>query len=199
MSGMGLTTVEKIEGALMLLSLAIDIADKLIDALKKWGVLENTSSTDDLGAKALYAENCGILEENYATYGEYLHAVDGMNITAEQRNAYAPEKKREAGAQLILGGLKEEMGAQAEAFAIETAKNADFYQAEGRVETYAEAVKSGNVSAENISAYFDNKLEDLQTVKTTDAALKSIEEKRGVSLEEAGHLLDAEIERRGGV
>ena len=199
MSGMGVTTVEKIEGALMLLSLAIDIADKLVDALKKWGVLENTSSTDDLGAKALYAGDCGILEGNYPTYGEYLHAVDGMNITAEQRNAYTPEKKREAGAQLILGGLKEEMGTQAEAFAIETVKNADFYQAEGRVETYAEAVKNGNVSAENISAYFDNKLEDLQTVKTTDAALKAIEEKRGAASEEAGRLLDVEIERRGGV
>ena len=98
-----------------------------------------------------------------------------------------------------MGGLKEEMGTQAEAFAIETVKNADFYQAEGRVETYAEAVKSGNVSAENISAYFDNKLEDLQTVKATDSVLKAIEGKCGASSEEAGLLLDAEIERRGGV
>ena len=198
MSGMGLSTVGKIESALMLLSLAIDIADKLIDALKKWGVLKDTSNTDELGAKALYAGDCGVLEENYATYRDYLHAVDGMDMTAEQRDAYALEKKREAGAHLILGGLREEMGAQAENFVIETAQNDDFYQEEGRVEAYAEAVKSGDVSTENISAYFDNKLDDLQTVKETDSILKAIEEKRGVSTEEAGFLLDAEIERRGG-
>jgi len=197
MSNLNLPPVEKVENALRLLSLAIDIADKLVGALHRWGVLKDTKSTDELGAKALYAEDCGIREENYNGFGDYLHAVDGINLTAEQCSAYLPEQQKEAGAKLLLGGLRIEMGEQAEAFVCETAKNADFYQADSRVETYAEAVKNGEVSVENISDYFDNKLDELQTVKAMDSALKTLEEKRGASSEEAVHMLEAEMERRG--
>ncbi len=199
MSGMGLPPVEKVENALRLLSLAIDIADKLVETLQRWGVLKETKSADELGAKALYAEECGIREENYTAYGDYLNAVDNMNITTKQRNDYLPEKRSEAGAKLLLGGLRTEMGEQADAFACETAQNTDFYQGDGRVESYAEAVKKGEVSAENISAYFDNKLDDLQTLKATDSTLKAIEENRGVSPEEAASILEGEMERRGGL
>lgn len=199
MSSVNLPTMEKVENALRLLSMAIDIADKLVGALQRWGVLKDTKSADELGAKALYAEDCGIVEEKYNDFVEYLHAVDEINLPAEQHGAYLLEQQKEAGAKLLLGGLRTEMGEQAEAFVCETVNNADFYQADGRVENYAEAVKNGEVSVEDIRAYFDNILDELQTVKATDSALKTLEEKSGASPEEAVHMLESEMERRGGL
>ena len=46
--------------------------------------------------------------------------------------------------------------------------------------------------------YFDNKLDDLQSIKKTDAVLQNVEERRGLSPEEAAKELDAEIEKRAG-
>jgi len=188
--------IEKAENALTMLSLAIDVADKLVGALQKWGVLKNTSNVEELGVKGLVAQESGLRQENYLNCGEYLKAVDAVNLTVDQRDNYKPQEVREHGMALLLDGLKNELGSQAESFVMETTKHEDFYSANGRLSAYADAVKSGNLSVENISAYFDNKLDELQVIKKTDDALTEAELSRGVSLTDVAQVLDSEISRR---
>ena len=188
MSAAGLTKFEKIELGLNLVSLAIDVADKLVVALKDWGVIKTTTTAEELGAKSLEAEKNGIRAEDAKDFGGYLQAVD----------AYDPKACEQRGKELALRGLGQELGNEAGAFTQELAKNEDFYRADGRVETYADAVRTGELAAVDISAYFDNKLDDLQSIKKTDAVLQNVEERRGLSPEEAAKELDAEIEKRAG-
>ena len=125
-------------------------------------------------------------------------AVDAIELTPEQKSAYDPKACEQRGKELALRGLGQELGNEAGAFTQELAKNEDFYRADGRVETYADAVRTGELAAVDISAYFDNKLDDLQSIKKTDAVLQNVEERRGLSPEEAAKELDAEIEKRAG-
>ena len=198
MSAAGLTKFEKIELGLNLVSLAIDVADKLVVALKDWGVIKTTTTAEELGAKSLEAERNGIRAEDAKDFGGYLQAVDAIELTPEQASAYDPKACEQRGKELALRGLGQELGSETGAFAQELAKNEDFYRADGRLETYADAVRTGELAAVDISAYFDNKLDDLQSIKKTDAVLQNVEERRGLSPEEAAKELDAEIEKRAG-
>ena len=198
MSAAGLTKFEKIELGLNLVSLAIDVADKLVVALKDWGVIKTTTTAEELGAKSLEAEKNGIRAEDAKDLGGYLQAVDAIELTPEQKSAYDPKACEQRGKELALRGLGQELGNEAGAFTQELAKNEDFYRADGRVETYADAVRTGELAAVDISAYFDNKLDDLQSIKKKDAVLQNVEERRGLSPEEAAKELDAEIEKRAG-
>ena len=198
MSAAGLTKFEKIELGLNLVSLAIDVADKLVVALKDWGVIKTTTTAEELGAKSLEAEKNGIRAEDAKDFGGYLQAVDAIELTPEQKSAYDPKACEPRGKELALRGLGQELGNEAGAFTQELAKNEDFYRADGRLETYADAVRTGELAAVDISAYFDNKLDDLQSIKKTDAVLQNVEERRGLSPEEAAKELDAEIEKRAG-
>ncbi|MCI6085675.1 MAG: hypothetical protein MR711_05395 [Selenomonas sp.] len=198
MSAAGLTKFEKIELGLNLVSLAIDVADKLVVALKDWGVIKTTTTAEELGAKSLEAERNGIRAEDAKDFGGYLQAVDAIELTPEQASAYDPKACEQRGKELALRGLGQELGNEAGAFTQELAKNEDFYRADGRLETYADAVRTGELAAVDISAYFDNKLDDLQSIKKTDAVLQNVEERRGLSPEEAAKELDAEIEKRAG-
>lgn len=198
MSAAGLTKFEKIELGLNLVSLAIDVADKLVVALKDWGVIKTTTTAEELGAKSLEAEKNGIRAEDAKDFGGYLQAVDAIELTPEQKSAYDPKACEQRGKELALRGLGQELGNEAGAFTQELAKNEDFYRADGRLETYADAVRTGELAAVDISAYFDNKLDDLQSIKKTDAVLQNVEERRGLSPEEAAKELDAEIEKRAG-
>ena len=198
MSAAGLTKFEKIELGLNLVSLAIDVADKLVVALKDWGVIKTTTTAEELGAKSLEAEKNGIRAEDAKDFGGYLQAVDAIELTPEQKSAYDPKACEQRGKELARRGLGQELGNEAGAFTQELAKNEDFYRADGRVETYADAVRTGELAAVDISAYFDNKLDDLQSIKKTDAVLQNVEERRGLSPEEAAKELDAEIEKRAG-
>lgn len=198
MSAAGLTKFEKIELGLNLVSLAIDVADKLVVALKDWGVIKTTTTAEELGTKSLEAERNGIRAEDAKDFGGYLQAVDAIELTPEQASAYDPKACEQRGKELALRGLGQELGNEAGAFTQELAKNEDFYRADGRLETYADAVRTGELAAVDISAYFDNKLDDLQSIKKTDAVLQNVEERRGLSPEEAAKELDAEIEKRAG-
>lgn len=198
MSAAGLTKFEKIELGLNLVSLAIDVADKLVVALKDWGVIKTTTTAEELGAKSLEAERNGIRAEDAKDFGGYLQAVDAIELTPEQASAYDPKACEQRGKELALRGLGQELGNEAGAFTQELAKNEDFYRADGRLETYADAVRTGELAVVDISAYFDNKLDDLQSIKKTDAVLQNVEERRGLSPEEAAKELDAEIEKRAG-
>ena len=198
MSAAGLTKCEEIDLGLNLVSLAIDVADKLVVALKDWGVIKTTTTAEELGAKSLEAEKNGIRAEDAKDFGGYLQAVDAIELTPEQKSAYDPKACEQRGKELALRGLGQELGNEAGAFTQELAKNEDFYRADGRLETYADAVRTGELAAVDISAYFDNKLDDLQSIKKTDAVLQNVEERRGLSPEEAAKELDAEIEKRAG-
>ena len=138
MSAAGLTKFEKIELGLNIVSLAIDVADKLVVALKDWGVIKTTTTAEELGAKSLDAERNGIRAEDAKDFGGYLQAVDAIELTPEQASAYDPKACEQRGKELALRGLGQELGNEAGAFTQELAKNEDFYRADGRVETYAD-------------------------------------------------------------
>ena len=57
-----------------------------------------------------------------------------------------------------------------------------------------EAFKEGGM--DKIGPYLDNRLNNMQDIKTIDVKLTEAEEKLGVSEEEAKERLDQEIERR---
>ena len=74
--------------ALRVLCIALEVADKVIDIVKKSGLIRKTQDVKELGAKVLQAKELGIEEPtDPSKYEEYLKKIDEIEEekTREER------------------------------------------------------------------------------------------------------------------
>lgn len=82
-----------------------------IDAVcKVLGILETDESTEDLGDRAMQAEEAGIKPENFETYQEYKAAIDAFELDPEKSEKYTPEEKVAAGLGVEFWALEDKFG-----------------------------------------------------------------------------------------
>ncbi|MBK6757521.1 MAG: hypothetical protein IPG70_07835 [Moraxellaceae bacterium] len=84
---------------------------KVIDIVcKALGILDADDSTEDLGDRALQAEEAGIKPENFETYQEYKAAIDNFQLDPEKSAKYKTEEKMAAGLGVEFWALEDKFG-----------------------------------------------------------------------------------------
>lgn len=85
-------------------------AQIIMGILKGLGLIKPEEDVEDLGDKALQAEEEGITPEKYDSYEEYLKAVEEFEIDPEKSKEIDEGKKLEKGVEVITATLVERYG-----------------------------------------------------------------------------------------
>ena len=87
------------------------LAVKVIDIVcKALGILDADENTEDLGDRAMQAEEAGIKPENFETYQEYKATIDAFELDPEKSEKYKPEEKVAAGLGVEFWALEDKFG-----------------------------------------------------------------------------------------
>lgn len=82
-----------------------------IDAVcKVLGILDADENTEDLGDRAMQAEEAGIKPENFETYKDYKAAIDAFELDPEKSKTYKTEEKVAAGLGVEFWALEDKFG-----------------------------------------------------------------------------------------
>jgi hypothetical protein len=99
-------TIDKI---LKVLELAVKYLPIVVDVIKSiaeaFGIKEN--DPEDLGDKAIQAEESGITPEEYSSYKEYADAVDDFKVDAGKSNEISKQDKQLRGTDILIAVLQE--------------------------------------------------------------------------------------------
>lgn len=189
------TTMLKLAvGAIQVLSLAVDVADKFVNVLKNAGVIKNSSTVDELGAKVLRGREMGITPEKVETlkdYEEYARKIDEIELPENQ--SYSLKEKRDAANEFITGAMNMKYGQNfgVNNFLAEVDDHSNFYSPE-RINSYLNCAKQNNLNMENIGRYFDSKLDAMQDIRRTESVLVAAEKSIGVNEQDAKKKFETE-------
>ena len=84
------------------------LASALMGIAKALGLVKSERPVEDLGDKALQAEDKGILPENYDSYAEYVRAVENFETDPERSKKISEDEKVKKGFELLAGVVIEE-------------------------------------------------------------------------------------------
>ena len=86
----------------------IDIIGPAIMALcKALGLVKDEEKLDEMGDKAIQAEESGIKLENYSSFQEYMEAIDNFPLDPEKSKSISYEEKMRRGPTIASCGLQE--------------------------------------------------------------------------------------------
>lgn len=187
-------------GALKVVAFAVTAIDIGVRVCKSLGIIKKEMPPEELGDRALQAQEKGINPEDYeGRYNEYLAEIEALELEPEASEKFSPEEKKVAAAQVLSLALVEHYGKDSgvEKFLSTelTENNKKFYTPE-RVISYMDTFKNSRDNMENISKYFDGKLDSMQDFRYMDAKLIEAEKKLGVNEEKAKQNLDEEKIKR---
>ncbi len=147
---------------------------------KSLGLIK-TEKPEDLGDKALQAEEEGIVPENYDTYQQYVDAVEEFEIDPEKSAHYTEEAKLTKATELSCGVLSEKTGEAPEVYS-------DFFKTAGEFSDYfapdkndpgriSEIIKSGSDTMKLTTGYFSGKETDPDNMEKAVNAMAAIDHK----------------------
>ena len=173
-------------------SLAIDVADKLINVLNKAGVLENTNNSDELGAKVMQAREINITPpEERAAYEQYIKQIDAMEIDPDKN--YSAEDKQAAANEFLSGALNvvyaDDNGVTP--FLQEVNAHSSFYEPD-QIKAYLDKSAESQLDMGDIGKYFDDKLDSMQDILRTEDVLIDAEKSLGLNDDEIKQKFDDE-------
>ena len=189
-----------IVGALSVVSLAVSVIDIGISVCKSLGIIKKDMPPEELGDRALQAQEKGVKLEDYAgRYDEYIKDIESLELEPEVSEKFSLEEKNKAAAQVLGAGLVEHYGKESgvENFIgtelVEA--NKDFYNP-ARVVSFMNTFKNSGIDMGNINKYFDSKLDSMQEIRYVNAKLVEAEKKLGINEEQAKKNLNEEQAKR---
>lgn len=148
--------------------------------------LTKTTNPEQLGDKALQADEDGIHPDNYDTFQEYLDAVEEFEIDPEKSEKWTKEEKEMRALQISSTLLIDKFGKNAETMIYEMAKNPEHFTIE-RSKAYLEIAEDKGIDIENIKLLLDNELDDYKDMLEADNAMYDIEKTINPQLSEFEH------------
>ena len=136
-----------ITGALGKVVAALDIIGKIL------GVQEPDEDTDDIGDRAIQAQDHGISPENYATYKEYLAAIKSFELDPKKSAETSDLDKMAAGIGVQYWGFEEKFGVGTGDLLSKTVESPDYFTGD-RLASFLDKVE--NIS--DVVQFFDGKL-----------------------------------------
>ena len=129
-----------------------------IDAVcKVLGILDADENTEDLGDRAMQAEEEGIKPENFETYKEYKATIDAFELDPEKSEKYKPEEKVAAGLGVEFWALEDKFGKGAGDLLTHMVKDGvdgGSYFSKERVDSFIDKVES----VADVAKYFSKTL-----------------------------------------
>lgn len=87
----------------------ISVVGPAISAIcKALGLMKQEEKVEDLGDKAIQAEEAGIRPEDYKRYKDYMNAVENFEVNPEKSKNISQEDKLRRGTQMAAGALQEQ-------------------------------------------------------------------------------------------
>lgn len=148
--------------------------------------LTKATNPEQLGDKALQADEDGIHPDNYDTFQEYLDAVEEFEIDPEKSKKWTKEEKEMRALQISSTLLIDKFGKNAETMIYEMAKNPEHFTIE-RSKAYLEIAEDKGIDIENIKLLLDNELDDYKDMLEADNAMYNIEKTINPQLSEFEH------------
>lgn len=85
------------------------VVNSLVNVCKSLGLIKEETKPEELGDKAIQAEEQGIKPENFKTYEEYVKAVENFEIDPEKSKLTTEKEKAVKASELSAGLLLEKM------------------------------------------------------------------------------------------
>ena len=193
------SVIKLMVGVIEVVNLAVDVADKFVDVLKKAGVIKNTQNSDELGAKVLHGQEINITPDALSTkqdYEDYARKIDTLQLPSGQD--YSPEEKRNAVNKFITDAMNVRYGNQngVNDFLKEVNDHKEYYSPQ-RIEAYMDKANQNDLNMSKIGDYLGNNLDSMQDIRKTETVLIDAERSLGVDDEAAKEKFDAERDKRG--
>lgn len=134
-------------GVLAKAIVAIDTISRIL------GLLKPNETTEDIGDRALQAQEAGISPEDYATYKEYVAAIKNFELDPKKSEQYSDTEKMLAGIGVQYWGFEEKFGVGAGDILTKTVESPDYFTGE-RLASFLDKVES----VSDVVKYFDGKL-----------------------------------------
>ncbi len=94
---------------------ALEVLGKVIMAIAKaFGLVEKEENVDELGDKAIQAEESGITPDQFDNYDEYVKAVENFEVDPAKSKEISTEDKVKKGLEILAEGAKEKYGLEPE-------------------------------------------------------------------------------------
>lgn len=138
----------------------IKIVDVIGRALGIWGEKE---TTDEMGDRALQAQEAGIQPENFETYEQYLKEIRGLELDPEKSKKYSTAEKIMAGMGVCYWGLDGKYGKGSGDLLTHIVKDHEFFN-EKRLGVYLDGVRS----VADVARYFSGKLNPEDNARVRD-------------------------------
>ena len=170
------TTVGK---ALAVAGLAIQglkvLANAFIALGKALGIIKPETTPEELGDKAIQAEEAGIKPENFDSYAQYVKAVEGFKVDPEKSKLIPEEEKLKKGITLTSSLAAEKYpDFPMETFAKHIIANPQYFT-EARMTEFGKLI-SGNLDmAKTVLGYMNGTEHNDKKLAQAETALKGIE------------------------
>ncbi len=152
------------------------LGDALIGIAKTLGLISPEEKVEDLGDKAIQAEEQGINPEDFTTYAEYVKSVENFEVDSEKSKEISEDEKSLKGIELATGLTIEHFGDKfpVEEFFKFAAKHPEFFR-EDRMSEFGKIMENDPDKA--IDAFNYMNLTETNDAKVEEAisTLKDIE------------------------
>jgi len=133
------------------------VCSVVVNVCKELGLIKSDMSVEELGDRALQAEEQNIRPENYDSYEEYLNELQNFPLDEEKSKEYSKEEKEFKATEVSSGILVEKYGVGISDLIDQIAKRPSFFD-EGRVASYLKEAEKGNLDFKQMSKFFDGEL-----------------------------------------
>lgn len=135
------------------LDIAITVAKVVAVVADVLGIYSSDDSIEDLGDKALQAEEAGIKVDDFDSFDEYLDKIKSFELDPEKSKAINQTDKIAASISVLTTGIAATGIHLAPLYPL-IVTHKDFFTGE-RLASYAETAKSAGYALENIKGCFD--------------------------------------------
>ena len=155
------TTIVK---AVNIIATAVSAVTTIVTAVSKVLGLTQTDNPEELGQKALQAEEQNIRPEDFKSYAEYVKEVESLDLDPARVSKWSKEQKEAKALEVSASVFTEQFGVEnTSAMFQEIAKRPDFFTPE-RTKQYFEVSQEKSIDLGKISDLINNKTTDVNKI-----------------------------------
>ena len=177
------TTIAK---AVNIVATTITAVTTIVTAVSRAFGLTKTDNPEELGQKALQAEEYDIRPDNFKTYEAYGKEVEALNLDPEKSSKWSKEQKEAKAFEIGSMLLTEKFGPNASVLIVDIARRPEFFTPE-RAKHYLETAKDLSIDLAKVSDLINNATRDLPSVVEAKDLMYDIEKSFNPSLTTAEH------------
>lgn len=149
------------------------------------GVMGKDETIEDLGDRAIQAQEAGIHPQDFSTYKEYVSAIKNFELDPKKSAEIKETDKMVAGIGVQYWGFEEMLGVDSGEIIVKTLNSPDYFTGE-RLSVFLDKVESIG----DVIAYFDGKLSKTERLAVEE---KLVEAEKSISPEKSDFAIYNEL------